>query len=168
MKCILLAAGYGTRLYPITKNTPKPLLKINGKTILDHVLEKVKKVEIINDIYLVTNDKFYNDFKKLNKNMKVLNDGTTSNENIKDLDKYICKENNICHSCIFFNNTKDRLKKEFLEEYEEKFHSLSLIKPNNYMLFNIQVAPILSSAISIILSAENYPYIIHIKLRQLK
>ncbi len=96
MKCIILAAGYGTRLYPITKNTPKPLLKIDGKTILKHILEKIEKVEIIDDIYLVTNDEFYQDFNQLGEDIKVLNDGSTSNKNrlgaIADLQFVIKKE----------------------------------------------------------------------------
>ena len=52
MKCILLAAGYATRLYPLT-NRPKSLLLVGGKTILEHILEKVEKVESIDCIYSV-------------------------------------------------------------------------------------------------------------------
>ena len=45
MKCIILCAGYATRLYPLTKNTPKHLLKINDRTILDYVIEKIPMAE---------------------------------------------------------------------------------------------------------------------------
>ena len=38
MKCLILAAGYATRLYPLTENFPKPLLKVQDKTILDNIL----------------------------------------------------------------------------------------------------------------------------------
>ncbi len=96
MKCIILAAGYATRLYPITKNKPKSLLKINSKTILKDILDKIEKVDIITDTYLVTNDKFYEKFSQLDENINVLNDGTTSNENrlgaIADLKFVIEKE----------------------------------------------------------------------------
>ena len=62
MKCIILAAGYATRLYPLTKDKPKPLLEVAGKPILQHILEKVEQVSAVDKIYIVTNDKFYNVF----------------------------------------------------------------------------------------------------------
>ena len=42
MKCLILAAGYATRLYPLTENFPKPLLTVQGKTILDHLIDDMK------------------------------------------------------------------------------------------------------------------------------
>lgn len=39
MKCLILAAGYATRLYPLTENFPKPLLEVGGKTILDWLVD---------------------------------------------------------------------------------------------------------------------------------
>ena len=41
MKCIILAAGYATRLYPLTENFPKPLLEVAGKTILDRLIDDI-------------------------------------------------------------------------------------------------------------------------------
>lgn len=87
MKCILLAAGYATRLYPLTKDKPKSLLEIGGKTILEHILRKIEKLESIDKIYIVTNDRFYEQFHswvrfyECPKTIKVLNDHTNSNEN---------------------------------------------------------------------------------------
>jgi glucose-1-phosphate thymidylyltransferase len=87
MKCILLAAGYATRLYPLTKDKPKSLLKIGNKTILEYILDKIKLVDEVDEIYLVTNDRFYKIFidwtaaYNYNKNIKVINDGTTENGN---------------------------------------------------------------------------------------
>ena len=43
MKCLILAAGYATRLYPLTENFPKPLLEVQGKTILDWLLDDIDK-----------------------------------------------------------------------------------------------------------------------------
>ncbi|WP_163537510.1 nucleotidyltransferase family protein [Gracilibacillus sp. YIM 98692] len=86
MKGIILAAGYATRLYPLTKNTAKPLLEVAGKTILDHIVEKLEKVEAIDEIYIVTNEKFYQSFVDWAaayngpKQFTVINDHTTSNE----------------------------------------------------------------------------------------
>lgn len=87
MECILLAAGYATRLYPLTENKPKALLKLGSKTILDMVAEKIEKVEDINHIYIVTNHRFAGQFSdwakeyKGTKKVEVLDDGTTSNDN---------------------------------------------------------------------------------------
>ncbi len=86
MKAIILAAGYATRLYPLTENQPKPLLEVAGKSILDHIVEKMDRVEIIDEIIIVTNDKFSNHFKKwaetamYSKKLTVINDGTLTNE----------------------------------------------------------------------------------------
>lgn len=86
MKCIILVAGYATRLYPLTKNQPKALLQVAGKTILDHIMEKVETVGCIEDVILVSNDKFYTHFTDWKdtyngkKAITVLNDHTLSNE----------------------------------------------------------------------------------------
>ena len=87
MKGLVLAAGYATRLYPLTKNQPKPLLEIAGKSILDYIVEKMEKVEAIDEIIIVTNDKFTSHFEEwvkqsdYEKPLTVINDGTTTNDN---------------------------------------------------------------------------------------
>lgn len=87
MKAIVLAAGYATRLYPLTKDRPKPLLEVAGKTIMDHIMEKLENVEAIDEVLVVTNDKFASHFSQweqassYGKKITVLNDGTTTNEN---------------------------------------------------------------------------------------
>ena len=58
MKALILAAGYATRLYPLTKKYPKPLLEVKGRPIIDYIIEKIAKVSSINEIYIVTNSKF--------------------------------------------------------------------------------------------------------------
>lgn len=87
MKAIILAAGYATRLYPLTKYTAKPLLTIGDRTILDRMMDKLEKVNEIDDIFIVTNDKFYSSFVTWqqnyagNKYVKIINDHTRSNDN---------------------------------------------------------------------------------------
>lgn len=87
MQCILLAAGYATRLYPLTENLPKALLMLGSKTILDRVCEKIEEVEDVENIYIVTNHRFAGQFEEWSKTyrgkkpIKVLDDGTTSNDN---------------------------------------------------------------------------------------
>ena len=58
MQCVLLAAGYATRLYPLTENKPKALLKLGDKTILEMVTDKIDEVSDVENIYIVTNEKF--------------------------------------------------------------------------------------------------------------
>ncbi|MDY3971571.1 MAG: nucleotidyltransferase family protein [Clostridia bacterium] len=104
MQCILLAAGYATRLYPLTENMPKALLKLGDKTILEMVTDKIDEVGDVETIYIVTNEKFYTQFSdwsktyKGPKKIKVLNDHTTNNDNrlgaIGDL-KYVIDMENI-------------------------------------------------------------------------
>ena len=86
MDAIILAAGYATRLYPLTENTPKPLLNVAGKPIIEHIIKKLNDIKSINRIYIVTNEKFEQHFKKwLNgfeteKPIEIINDGTKTNE----------------------------------------------------------------------------------------
>ena len=62
MKVIILCAGYATRLYPLTENMPKPLLPVGNKPILEWILERVEKVQGIEVVYLVSNQKFSGHF----------------------------------------------------------------------------------------------------------
>src|SRR3989338_10696138 len=86
MKALILAAGYALRLYPLTERQPKPLLQVGEKAIIDHILEKLEDIQEIKDVFVVTNDKFYGNFRqwqeeyKGSKNIMLINDGTESNE----------------------------------------------------------------------------------------
>ncbi len=70
MKTIILAAGYATRLWPLTLNVPKPLLLIGGKPMVEHILSRLECVEEIKDVYVVTNTKFVKNFKDWKKSYK--------------------------------------------------------------------------------------------------
>lgn len=63
MKALILAAGYATRLYPLTKEHPKALLKVKGKPIIDYIIKKIAAVEGVDEIIVVTNRKFILQFK---------------------------------------------------------------------------------------------------------
>lgn len=87
MKAIILAAGYATRLYPLTENMPKPLLPIGGKPILEHILNDVCSIPAIDEVIVVTNHKFYQHFQewknafRCRKPISLIDDGTMTNEN---------------------------------------------------------------------------------------
>ncbi len=79
MDVVILAAGYGTRLYPLTENKPKALIEVAGKTIIDRILENIRKLDV-NRIFIVTNNRFYGQFLGLAGDIEIVNDGTNSNE----------------------------------------------------------------------------------------
>jgi len=87
MKIIVLAAGYATRLYPITKDKPKALLTVGDRTILDHLIDKVRLLPGREEVIVVTNSRFFGMFdawakaQKSRVPVRVVDDGTTSNEN---------------------------------------------------------------------------------------
>ena len=86
VKGIILCAGYATRLYPLTKDKPKPLLDVSGKTIIEHIISKIEKIDDIDEIFVVTNDKFFTHFLDWNSGFEskvkvtIVNDKTKSND----------------------------------------------------------------------------------------
>ncbi len=84
MKCLILAAGYATRLYPLTENFPKPLLEVGGKTILDWLADDIESSDYVTEYILVSNHKFAKHFEKWAEGRKekitVVDDGTSTNE----------------------------------------------------------------------------------------
>ncbi|MBO7480317.1 MAG: NTP transferase domain-containing protein, partial [Bacteroidales bacterium] len=58
MKCLILAAGYATRLYPLTENFPKPLLKVGEKTILDWLIDDIDSAGVVDEYVVISNHKF--------------------------------------------------------------------------------------------------------------
>lgn len=102
IKAIVLAAGYATRLYPLTLDKPKTLLLIGNKPMLNYIIEKIEQINDVSAIYIITNNKFFNQFVewsktyKSKKQIKILNDNTNSNEDrlgaIGDINFLINKE----------------------------------------------------------------------------
>lgn len=84
MKCLILAAGYATRLYPLTENFPKPLLTVGDMPILDWLLHDIDQCGVIDRYVVISNHKFARHFQEWADShtlpITVLDDGTESNE----------------------------------------------------------------------------------------
>lgn len=84
MKCLILAAGYATRLYPLTENFPKPLLKVGEKAILDWLIDDIDGAGLVDEYIVISNHKFAHHFEewaaKKTQKVTVVDDGTSSNE----------------------------------------------------------------------------------------
>src|SRR5437667_12113561 len=106
MNALILAAGYATRLYPLTLDKAKPLLVVGGKPIIEWAVDNLVGVPDVDTIYVVTNDKFATDFEVWSERyqqrhpefkFKVINDGSTSDEDklgaIGDTNLVVTREN---------------------------------------------------------------------------
>lgn len=84
MICVILAAGYATRLYPLTENFPKPLLTVGEKTILDWLTEDIASSGRVERFVVISNHKFAGHFEEWAKtkpyDITVVDDGTSTNE----------------------------------------------------------------------------------------
>ena len=82
MKCVILAAGYATRLRPLTDDLPKHLLPVGDRPMLDWVLDRVREVEDLEAVHLVTNSRFAPAFARWGETHEVAvhDDGTSSND----------------------------------------------------------------------------------------
>jgi glucose-1-phosphate thymidylyltransferase len=90
MKVIILAAGYATRLYPLTLTRPKPLLPVAGKPMIDHVLDNLAPIAGLDHVYIVTNARFALPFQqwadhyrstKARLDFTIVNDASTDDSN---------------------------------------------------------------------------------------
>lgn len=105
MKCLILAAGYATRLYPLTENFPKPLLKVGEKSILDWLVDDLVDTTDIDEFVVISNHKFAQHFEDWKSNKQktrpyeitVIDDGTSTNETrlgaVKDIQLVVEKLN---------------------------------------------------------------------------
>src|SRR3984893_14022481 len=106
MNALILAAGYATRLYPLTFNKAKPLLEVGGKPIIEWLLDNLASVPELGMVYIVTNNKFANDFQSWANayqdrhpgiQIKIINDGSTSDDDklgaIGDINLVLTREN---------------------------------------------------------------------------
>lgn len=130
MKCLILAAGYATRMYPLTENFPKPLLDVKGKTIIDWLIEDVEKSGVVNEYVVISNHKFADKFNQwreislLKDKIRVIDDGSTANENrlgaVKDI-LFAVEECNIDDDIVVLagDNLLDFSLQKFINYFKE-------------------------------------------------
>ncbi len=167
MKCLILAAGYATRLYPLTENFPKPLLEVKGKTILDWLVDDIDTSGLVDQYIVVSNHKFVYHFeewaKEKKQNIVVLDDGTTSNETrlgaVKDIqfainelklddDLLIIAGDNVLDFSLvkFIQYVQEKKTSCIMRYYEPKLEKLRksgvLVVENDGLVINMQEKPV--------------------------
>lgn len=131
MNVLILAAGYATRLYPLTLNKAKPLLEVAGKPMIEWVLDNLAPVPDLEKVYVVTNNKFAADFqawadgyvkRQPKLHFKIVNDGSTSDTDklgaIGDINLVVSREDLATSGLIVVAG--DNLFSEPLTEFAEK------------------------------------------------
>ncbi len=153
MKTIVIAAGYATRLYPLTENFPKPLLKIGKSTILDRMLDDIDSIPEVSEHIVVTNHKFVDIFRNwaskrmagansgTHRPVTILDDGTSTNETrlgaVRDLilaiEKYNIDEDILV---VAADNILDFSFKGFVDAFKQKGTSMIMChhEPEIYKL----------------------------------
>ena len=129
MKCLILAAGYATRLYPLTENFPKPLLEVKGKTILDWLIDDIDSSSLVDEYVVISNHKYAHHFeawaKTKTQKITVVDDGTSSNETrlgaVKDI-QYACDKLSLDDEMLVIagDNVLDFSLTKFIEYAKEK------------------------------------------------
>ena len=162
MKCIILAAGYATRLYPLTENFPKPLLKVGEKTILDWLVDDVSP--LIDEFIVVSNHKFAGQFKEWcqgkPQKITVIDDGTVSNETrlgaVKDIQ---LAAQGITEDCVVMagDNVLDFSLQHFVRYATEKGTSCVMCHEENRLEARQKTAVITIDENNLITSYEEKP-----------
>lgn len=162
MKCLILAAGYATRLYPLTENFPKPLLKVGNKSILDWLVDDVSPV--IDEFIVVSNHKFVQHFedwaKTKEQKITVIDDGTSSNETrlgaVRDI--ALGLENNTDDVLVMAgDNVLDFSLQEFVAFFKEKNASCVMTHEENDLKKQQKTAIITFDSDKLINSYEEKP-----------
>lgn len=111
MNALILAAGYATRLYPLTLHKAKPLLEVAGKPMIEWVLDNLAPVPGLEDVYVVTNNKFAKDFQAWADSycqrhsgftLKIIDDGSTDDSDklgaIGDINLVLAREEKVARN----------------------------------------------------------------------
>lgn len=168
MICIVLVAGYATRLYPLTENFPKPLLPLGGSTILDLLLDDIDTIPQVTSHVIISNHKFIRFFEEwkekqnLSKDVTVLDDSSIDNEHrlgaVKDL-MYAIKSLDINDDVLVIagDNALDFSLNGFVEFALKKQHSCVMCYEENELAKQQKTAIISVAGDGKIVSYEEKP-----------
>lgn len=168
MKAIILVAGYATRLYPLTKNTPKPLLHIGGKPIIDYIVDEINTLDAVDSIFVISNHKFAKNFEEWaadrtnSKPITVIDDGTDSDETkrgaIGDI-QYTIEQGNIDDDVVIIagDNLFTYSLKEYFDFFNEKNADCVCVKQFDDMEMIKQLGVVLLDENNRVLNLEEKP-----------
>lgn len=170
MKCLILAAGYATRLYPLTENFPKPLLKVGEKSILDWLVDDLVDTTDIDEFVVISNHKFAQHFEDWKSNKQktrpyeitVIDDGTSTNETrlgaVKDIQLAVEKLNFADDLLVMAgDNVLDFSLSKFVEFAKEKDTSCVMCHVENELKKQQKTAIITLDGNDLITSYEEKP-----------
>ena len=166
MKCLILAMGYATGLYPLMENFPNHLLEVKGKTILDWLVNDIDTCGLVDQYVVVSNHKFVHRFEKWGEgkkqNIVVLDDGTSTNETrlgaVKDIqfaidelklddDLLVIAGDNVLDFSLveFIKYSQGKKTSCIMRYYEPKLEKLKksgvLVVENDDLVINMQEKP---------------------------
>jgi len=167
MVCIVLAAGYATRLYPLTKDKSKPLLDVGGRLIINWLLDDIDLIDEVTEIVVVSNHKFvdqYTSWKKeqnYTKKIVILDDGSTENYNrrgaVRDIQFALESIENEDVLVIAGDNILDFSLRGFVEFAKEKKCSCVMCHEENELAKQQKTAIITKDEEHRIISYEEKP-----------
>ena len=127
MKAVILAGGFATRLYPLTLNIPKPLLRLNGKVVLDIIMEKLSEIKL-DKIYLTINEKFRKDFEEWVNERKHENIEIKVEKAMKNEEKPKNPKSTLIGTGIYFMKEEDfQIINDYVKAEPDKDHLGNLI-----------------------------------------
>jgi glucose-1-phosphate thymidylyltransferase len=142
MKALVLGAGYAVRMRPLTLNNAKPLLLVGGRPMIDYVVEKIDEISQVDCIFVVVNERFFDDFRKwakrapTSKPLKLVNDGSTCDEDrlgaVADIN-FVVEKEKISDDFLVVggDNLFDFGLRDFVSFFEEKGTSVALYPCGN-------------------------------------
>ncbi len=127
MKVIIPAAGYGTRMYPLTISKPKALLEVRGKPLLEYLIEKIAAIKEVNEIIVVTNDLFHAQFIQWSVSFRQKIPLTILNNHTSSPPQRLGTVGD-----IFFALQQKEINEDFLVVHSDNFFSFSLEPAHAY------------------------------------
>lgn len=168
MKCVVLAAGYATRLYPLTENFPKPLLPVGEKPILNWLLDDIDRFPEITEHIVISNHKFIQHFQEwkekqnFSKPLTIMDDGSLDNEHrlgaVKDI-QFAVESLNLNEDLLIIagDNILDFSLEDFLKFMKEKKTSCVMCHEENDLKKQQKTAIITRDENGMITSYEEKP-----------